>query len=57
MNKNPHGPNRRPKLFLPLFLTGSDAVLVGAREPKPFPPSQDALRACGGRQDRLSRAA
>ena len=43
MNTNPQRPNRRPKLFLPLFLANPDAA--GAREPKPFPLSPRQLRA------------
>jgi hypothetical protein len=41
MNANIQRPNRRPKLFLPLFLAGPDA----AREPRPFPLSHEQLRA------------
>jgi hypothetical protein len=41
MNKTPTRPNRRPKLFLPLFLAGPDA----AREPRAFPLSPEQLSA------------
>jgi hypothetical protein len=41
MNKTPTRPNRRPKLFLPLFLAGSETAL----EPRTFPLSREQLRA------------
>jgi hypothetical protein len=41
MNTNHQRPNRRPKLFLPLFLANANTV----REPKPFSLSPDQLRA------------
>jgi hypothetical protein len=41
MNTNTQRPNRRPKLFLPLFLTGPDAE----REPRSFPLSREQLHA------------
>jgi hypothetical protein len=43
MNINTQRPNRRPKLFLPLFLAGPEGT--SAREPKPFPLSPHQLRA------------
>jgi hypothetical protein len=39
MNKTHTRPNRRPKLFLPLFLAGPDA----AGEPRAFPLSVEQL--------------
>jgi hypothetical protein len=36
-------PNRRPKLFLPLFLSGQSAGTLGERD-KGFPLSPDQLR-------------
>lgn len=41
MNKTSTRPNRRPKLFLPLFLAAPEAAL----EPRAFPLSPDQLRA------------
>jgi len=41
MNKTSTRPNRRPKLFLPLFLAGPDPTL----EPRRFPLSPEQLRA------------
>ncbi|MEA3033883.1 MAG: hypothetical protein QOH86_1899 [Sphingomonadales bacterium] len=41
MNTNTQRPNRRPKLFLPLFLAGPE----GSREARPFPLSREQLRA------------
>jgi hypothetical protein len=41
MNTNAQRPNRRPKLFLPLFLAGPQ----GAAEARPFPLSREQLRA------------
>ncbi|MEA3040264.1 MAG: hypothetical protein QOE79_2777 [Sphingomonadales bacterium] len=41
MNTHNQRPNRRPKLFLPLFLAGPDAT----GEPRPFPLSREQLRA------------
>jgi hypothetical protein len=40
MNNTPTRPNRRPKLFLPLFLAGADTAL----EPRKFPLSREQLR-------------
>ncbi|MEA3061247.1 MAG: hypothetical protein QOJ94_1028 [Sphingomonadales bacterium] len=39
MNINTQRPNRRPKLFLPLFLSGSEAK----RETRAFPLSREQL--------------
>jgi hypothetical protein len=41
MNANTQRPNRRPKLFLPLFLARSDAT----GERRPFPLSREQLSA------------
>jgi hypothetical protein len=41
MNTNAQRPNRRPKLFLPLFLAAPEAAL----EPRAFPLSPEQLRA------------
>ena len=48
MNTNIQRPNRRPKLFLPLFL--ADPKGISAREPKPFPLSPHQLRAAVAEQ-------
>jgi hypothetical protein len=40
MNKTSERPNRRPKLFLPLFLAGAETD----RAPRPFPLSPEPLR-------------
>jgi hypothetical protein len=51
MNTNLQRPNRRPKLFLPLFLADSSPSRSGARERKPFPLSPDQL--CAAVADRI----
>jgi hypothetical protein len=43
MQINTTRPNRRPKLFLPLFLSPQPARAANAREPS-FPLSPDQLR-------------